>query len=149
MGEKILFDNNFQNDYQIVVFINAPENSPYKNEIFNFVLKFQNDYPTKGPKLIFKTRILHVEALYREDNWYYEICIYNFKSWYKKYIFQDIHEGKLNESNSHWICIFLGMDKKIEIIINNENNMNIKNITELLSGYLNGRLERNALIIGN
>ena len=49
---------------QIIIegLIKAPENSPYKNGIFYFVLKYGYDYPNRGPELLFKTKILHCEC---------------------------------------------------------------------------------------
>lgn len=56
IGIKLLVP---QHDYEIEGFIKAPENSFYKNGIFNFVLKFPEDFPHKSPILMFKTRIFH------------------------------------------------------------------------------------------
>ena len=56
IGIKLLVP---QHDYEIEGFIKAPENSSYKNGIFNFVLKFHEDYPHKSPILMFITRIFH------------------------------------------------------------------------------------------
>ena len=56
IGIKILLP---KNDYEIEGFIKAPDNSPYKNGIFNFIIKYHENYPIRGPQLIIKTKILH------------------------------------------------------------------------------------------
>jgi len=56
IGIKLLVP---QHDYEIEGFIKAPENSPYRNGIFNFVLKYPEDYPISPPEFLFKTRIFH------------------------------------------------------------------------------------------
>ena len=59
---KLLKKNDKDSQFQIEGLIKAPENSPYKNGIFNFVLKYPQEYPHKGPELLFKTIILHSEC---------------------------------------------------------------------------------------
>ena len=63
IGVKLLRNNDNDTNYQIECLIKAPENSPYKNGIFNFLLKYPNDYPNRGPELLFKTKILHCECV--------------------------------------------------------------------------------------
>ena len=48
-----------ENDYEIEGFIKAPDNSPYKNGIFNFIIKYPNDYPNNSPLIEIKTKIYH------------------------------------------------------------------------------------------
>ena len=62
IGVKLLRKNDKDSHLQIEGLIKAPENSPYKNGIFNFLLKYHDDYPHYGPKLFFKTKILHCEC---------------------------------------------------------------------------------------
>ena len=62
IGVKLLRNNDNDTNYQIEGLIKAPENSPYKNGIFNFLLKYGNDYPNNAPELLFKTKILHCEC---------------------------------------------------------------------------------------
>ena len=75
IGIKLLFPKNSQ---EIEGFIKAPENSPYKNGIFNFLIKYsnQNDYPKERPKLYMKTKIIHYNA--RNDGY---CCIDFFSNW--------------------------------------------------------------------
>ena len=68
IGVKLLLKHNFN---EIEGFIRAPDNSPYKNGIFNFIVKLPEDYRDK-PEVKFKTRIFHTEAT--EDN--SKCCIY-------------------------------------------------------------------------
>ena len=56
IGIKLIFP---ENDNEIEGFIKAPENSPYKNGIFNFIIKYNKDYPKDRPTLFIKTKILH------------------------------------------------------------------------------------------
>ena len=74
IGIKILSP---QKDYEIEGFIKAPENSPYKNGIFNFVLKYPKEYPMKSPELLLKTRIMHSEV--HEENGH--CCISLLYNW--------------------------------------------------------------------
>ena len=61
IGVKILPP---KHDYsQIEGFIKAPDNSPYKDGIFNFVIKFPYEYPKAQPQVFLKTKILHTECL--------------------------------------------------------------------------------------
>ena len=39
-----------ENNNEIEGFIKAPDNSPYKDGIFNFIIKYQSDYPQRAPK---------------------------------------------------------------------------------------------------
>ena len=64
IGIKLLVP---QHDYEIEGFIKAPENSLYKNGIFNFVLQYPKDYPMSPPKFLFKTRIFHCNVI-RDGN---------------------------------------------------------------------------------
>ena len=57
---------------EIEGFIRAPDNSPYKNGIFNFIIKIPEDYPMKEPEVIFKTKIFHTEFHYVSG----KCCIY-------------------------------------------------------------------------
>ena len=43
-------------------YIKAPDNSPYKGGIFNFIMIFHNNYPQYGPEIRFKTKIFHTEV---------------------------------------------------------------------------------------
>ena len=47
---------------EIEGFIKAPDNSPYKNGIFKFIIKIPNDYPHASPRIYFKTKIFHTEV---------------------------------------------------------------------------------------
>ena len=58
-------------------FIKAPDNSPYKNGIFRFEIRFPHDYPLSRPKLYIKTPIFHTE--YHIDNG--ECCISFLNNW--------------------------------------------------------------------
>ena len=40
---------------EIEGFMKAPDNSPYKDGIFNFIIKYPDNYPEMGPELILKT----------------------------------------------------------------------------------------------
>ena len=55
-------------DYEIEGFIKAPENSFYRNGIFNFALKYPEDYPANSPLLIFKTKIFHCNVFEKQKN---------------------------------------------------------------------------------
>ena len=81
IGLKILFDCNLHNHNQIEGSIKAPENSPYKNGIFHFVLKYPDNYPENPPSIFFKTKILHFEV--RESDGY--CCLSLFFSREKEY----------------------------------------------------------------
>ena len=48
-----------ENNNEIEGFIKAPDNSPYKDGIFNFIIKYQIDYPQRAPQIILKTKIFH------------------------------------------------------------------------------------------
>ena len=61
IGIKLIFP---ENDNEIEGFIKAPENSPYKNGIFNFMIKYNQGYPKDGPRLFIKTKILHCNLGY-------------------------------------------------------------------------------------
>ena len=67
-------------------FIKAPDNSPYKNGIFNFELIYSNDYPKKGPELRFKTRIFHNECNWNNGH----ICIRMLNEWDSRYLLSQI-----------------------------------------------------------
>ena len=56
IGIKLLVPTH---DNEIEGFIKAPENSFYKNGIFNFVIKYPEDYPMRSPIVVFKTKIFH------------------------------------------------------------------------------------------
>ena len=62
IGVKLLRKNVNDSPFQIEGLIKAPENSPYKNGIFNFLLKYPHEYPYRGPELLFKTKLLHCEC---------------------------------------------------------------------------------------
>ena len=68
IGVKLLLKHNFN---EIEGFIRAPDNSPYKNGIFNFIVKLPEDRRNK-PEVKFKTKIFHTEV--PEDN--SKCCIY-------------------------------------------------------------------------
>ena len=57
---------------EIEGFIRAPDNSPYKNGIFNFIIKIPEKYPDQYPEVIFKTKIFHTECRYDSG----KCCIY-------------------------------------------------------------------------
>ena len=48
-----------ENSNEIEGFIKAPDNSPYKDGIFNFLIKYPNNYPERAPIIILKTEIFH------------------------------------------------------------------------------------------
>ena len=56
IGIKIKYP---ENNNEIEGFIKAPDNSPYRNGIFNFIIKYQNDYPNNSPNVLIKTKIFH------------------------------------------------------------------------------------------
>ena len=62
IGVKIIIP---EDPLNIEGFIKAPNNSPYKNGIFQFLIKIPYDYPNSRPELIFKTKIFHTEYLER------------------------------------------------------------------------------------
>ena len=68
IGVKLLLKHNFN---EIEGFIRAPDNSPYKNGIFNFIVKLPENCHNK-PEVKFKTKIFHTEV--PEDN--SKCCIY-------------------------------------------------------------------------
>ena len=68
-----------RNDNGLEVFIKAPDNSPYKNGVFNFIIKFNPDYPNYGPYINLKTKIFHTEVLDERN-----ICIKFLKIWDKE-----------------------------------------------------------------
>ena len=78
IGIKIILPKR-RNDNGLEVFIKAPENSPYKNGVFNFNIKFNYDYPNHGPDVNLKTKIFHKEVL--DDR---NICIKFLKIWDKE-----------------------------------------------------------------
>lgn len=57
---------------EIEGFIRAPDNSPYRNGIFNFIIKIPEKYPDQYPEVIFKTKIFHTECRYDSG----KCCIY-------------------------------------------------------------------------
>lgn len=61
IGIKFASPKSRYND-ELEVFIKAPENSPYKNGVFNFIIKFNHDYPNYGPSSNLKTKIFHTEV---------------------------------------------------------------------------------------
>ena len=69
-----------KNENEIEGLIKAPENSPYKNGIFNFVIKFHYEHPKVGPELIIKTKIFHTEV--RQDG---HCCIKFLNEWKENY----------------------------------------------------------------
>jgi len=77
---KLLRKNDKDSHLEIEGLIKAPENSPYRNGIFNFLLKYGDDYPNYGPKLFFKTKILHCEC---SDNGY--CCTKFLNCWKEEY----------------------------------------------------------------
>ena len=63
---------------KIELFIKAPDNSPYRNGIFHFLIRYYNDYPKMGPEIRLKTKIFHTE--YCDEN--YNYCRTSFlKKW--------------------------------------------------------------------
>ena len=56
IGIKLLLP---KNDYEIECFMKAPKNSPYTNGIFNFIIKYDKDYPKTKPQIKLKTKIFH------------------------------------------------------------------------------------------
>ena len=40
-------------------FMKAPDNSPYKDGIFHFIIRYPNDYPERAPEIILLTKIFH------------------------------------------------------------------------------------------
>ena len=60
---------------EIEGFMKAPDNSPYKDGIFNFIIKYPDNYPDIGPELILKTKIFHCNA-----SIYGQCCISHLRS---------------------------------------------------------------------
>ena len=56
IGIKIINSRDLLN---IEGFIKAPDNSPYENGIFKFLIKLDKYYPKSSPDLILKTKIFH------------------------------------------------------------------------------------------
>ena len=75
IGIKLIFP---ENDNEIEGFIKAPENSPYKNGIFNFMIKYDQGYPKVRPILFIKTKILHCNL---PDN---GICYYDLIRYWRE-----------------------------------------------------------------
>ena len=76
IGAKILKPQH--DDFsKIELFIKAPDNTPYRNGIFHFLIKYGFDYPKIGPNICLKTKIFHTE--YHDYNGY---CCKSFlKKW--------------------------------------------------------------------
>ena len=66
IGIKLLLP---EHNYEIEGFIKAPDNSPYKNGIFNFLIKYPVNYPIESPQLIIKTKIFHCNVGCNGQNW--------------------------------------------------------------------------------
>ena len=75
IGIKLLLNKNYN---EIEGFIRAPKNSPYKNGIFNFIIKYSDDHPNSSPELKFKTKIFHTHV--RDDG---HCCIKLLGLWNK------------------------------------------------------------------
>ena len=74
IGVKILKTYDFS---QIEGFIKAPDNSLYRNGIFNFIIKYNlSNYPSQGPELFLKTKIFHTECSLNGN-----CCISFLKDW--------------------------------------------------------------------
>ena len=80
IGVKLLKKKDNDSQFQIEGLVKAPENSPYKNGIFNFVLKYPQEYPERGPELKFITKILHCEC---SDNGH--CCVMPLNQWKSEY----------------------------------------------------------------
>ena len=65
---------------EIEGYVKAPENSLYKNGIFKFKILFPIEYPYRPPKLLFLTKITHVNI--SEDGY---VCVKYLVQWEKKY----------------------------------------------------------------
>ena len=76
IGLKIL-ESSRRNVFNIQGFIKAPDNSPYKNGIFRFEIRFRPDYPQSKPDLSIKTPIFHTEC--HRDNGH--CCISFIENW--------------------------------------------------------------------
>ena len=59
IGTNLLISKNY---FELEGIIEAPKNSSYKNGIFNFVIKFNHDYPRSKPQIFMKTKIFHTEV---------------------------------------------------------------------------------------
>ena len=78
IGLKLLLKSN---PNEIEGFIRAPDNSPYKNGIFNFIIKLEADYPCKNPEMKFKTKIFHT---FVNDNYNGHCCMKLLNCWKKE-----------------------------------------------------------------
>ena len=76
IGLKLLVN---QNDNEIEGYIRAPNNSPYKNGIFNFIIKIPEEYPIRRPELQFKNKIFH--PLVNKYDKFYHCCISILNNW--------------------------------------------------------------------
>ena len=61
IGTQLLMS---KKEYELEGIIEAPKNSSYKNGIFNFVIKFNHDFPKWRPDIYMKTKIFHTEVNY-------------------------------------------------------------------------------------
>ena len=72
MGVKIIKSRDI---FNIEGFIKAPNNSPYKNGIFKFLIKLDKNYPKSAPDLLLKTKIFH--TMYNESRSHCAISLLN------------------------------------------------------------------------
>jgi ubiquitin-protein ligase len=64
---------------EIEGFIKAPDNSPYKDGIFNFIIRYPSYYPERAPEIILKTQIFHINV-YRNG----KCCISHLLNYWDK-----------------------------------------------------------------
>lgn len=57
--DSIMASPNENDLYNWEAIIFGPENTPWEGGVFKLKLKFTDDYPTKPPTIIFKTKIFH------------------------------------------------------------------------------------------
>ena len=76
IGVKILKTRDL---FKIEGFIKAPDNSPYKNGIFRFVINLDSNYPDSSPYLFIKTPFFHTEC--SQDG---RCCISFLNNWKKE-----------------------------------------------------------------
>ena len=110
IGVKLLLKHNFN---EIEGFIRAPDNSSYKNGIFNFIVKLPENCQNK-PEVKFKTKIFHTEV--PEDN--SKCCIYwdclniPFEKISLSLILISIYEFFLGNNNHGYSCLATELYRK-------------------------------------
>jgi ubiquitin-protein ligase len=77
IGTNLLISKNY---CELEGIIEAPKNSLYKNGIFNFLIKFNDDFPRSRPQIFMKTKIFHTEV----NDYDGRCCIKFIREWNEK-----------------------------------------------------------------